>query len=217
MWYPDCIDTRPRRGAARRLAALLAGVAVTAGCATTGEAPASADTPGDAAAVVAPAVRADYDRALSLLGSGDAAGAEAVLLGFVEAHPGFPGAWTNLAIVYRQTGRDEEAAAALERALAVDPRFAPALNQHGVMHREAGRFDAAEAAYLKAITAQPEYALAHYNLGVLSDLYLGEPEAALTHYERYQALTSGGDEMVAMWIVDIRRRLGIEARAARVD
>lgn len=207
-----------RPGRRLRLGALLVAAVLAAGCAGTG----GQQTTGDAAAAdpeaqVAPGVRADYDKAVALLEAGDLEGAEALLQRFVDANPGYPGAWTNLAAVYRRTDRAGEAGEALERALALDEGYAPALNQLGVLHREAGRFAQAEAAYLKAVTADPEYPLAHFNLGVLNDLYLGSPETALTHYETYQALTSGGDDRVAMWIVDIRRRLGIETQSARAD
>jgi len=211
---PQAVD-RVRRP---RLAALVAAAALGAGCAGTGGQPGAADGAAlDPEGQVATAVKADYDKAVALLEAGDLEGAEALLQRFVGANPAYPGAWTNLAAVYRRTDRPDEAAAALERALTVDQGYAPALNQLGVMHREAGRFAEAEAAYLKAVTADPEYPLAHFNLGVLNDLYLGSPETALTHYEKYQALTSGGDDRVAMWIVDIRRRLGIETQSARAE
>ncbi|WP_405239811.1 tetratricopeptide repeat protein [Lentisalinibacter orientalis] len=200
------------------LAGMVAMAALAAGCASTGGGKTVADEgPADPEGAVAPGVRADYGKAVALLEAGDLEGAEALLSRFVDANPAYPGAWTNLAIVYRRDDRPDEAKAALDRALGLDEGYAPALNQLGVMHREAGRFNEAEAAYLKAVTADPEYPLAHFNLGVLNDLYLGSPETALTHYEQYQALTSGGDDRVAMWIVDIRRRLGIETQSARAD
>lgn len=218
MRYRSCTETDATARISRlRLAALAGAAALAAGCASTGGPAPDDAAPVDPEAEVAPAVRADYDKAVALLEAGDLEGAEALLQRFVAANPGYPGAWTNLAAVYRRTDRSADAREALDRALAVDQNYAPALNQLGVMHREAGRFNEAEAAYLKAVTADPAYPLAHFNLGVLNDLYLGSPETALTHYEQYQALTSGGDDTVAMWIVDIRRRLGIETQSARAD
>ncbi len=200
------------------LAGMVAMAALAAGCAGTGGGKTGAGAaPADPEAGVAPGVRADYEKAVALLEAGDLEGAEALLRRFVDANPAYPGAWTNLAAVYRRSERPEDARAALDRALGLDEGYAPALNQLGVMHREAGRFAEAEAAYLKAVTADPGYPLAHFNLGVLNDLYLGSPETALSHYEQYQALTSGDDDRVAMWIVDIRRRLGIETQSARAD
>ena len=40
------------------------------------------------------------------------------------------------------------------------------------------------------IAADADYAPAHRNLGVLLDLYLGDPAAALPEMERYKALTA---------------------------
>lgn len=167
--------------------------------------------------IVEPAVRSSYQQAVAVLQAGDLVSAEALLQRFVAEHPEYPGAHTNLAFIFRQTDRVPEAEEALDRALVLDPDFAPALNQLGIIRRQDGHFEEAEAAYLKAVTAQPDYALAHFNLGVLNDLYLRRPQTALAHYEQYQALTSETDDDVAMWIVDIRRRLGLEAQSARVE
>ena len=81
--------------------------------------------------------------------------------------------------------------------------------------RKQGKFEEAESAYLKAVTVSPDYALAHYNLGVLNDLYLRRLDTALVHYERYQAL-SGEDKQVTRWIADLKRRIGTQQRTANV-
>ena len=47
-------------------------------------------------------------------------------------------------------------------------------------------------AYEQAIAANDGYASAHCNLGVLLDLYLDDPKAALPEFERYKALTARG-------------------------
>ncbi len=81
--------------------------------------------------------------------------------------------------------------------------------------RRQGKFVEAESAYLKAVTASPDYALAHYNLGVLNELYLQRLDAALQHFERYQEI-EGEDKQVTKWIVDLRRRLDVKQRTAKV-
>ena len=81
--------------------------------------------------------------------------------------------------------------------------------------RRQGRFAEAQAAYERAISADPEYALAHYNLGVLNELYLQRIDLALLHFEYYQSL-SGGEAMVEKWIVDLRRRVEANQRTANV-
>ncbi len=82
-----------------------------------------------------------------------------------------------------------------------------------MLHRRNGNFLEAEAAYLKAVTASPDYALAHYNLGVLNELYLQRLDSALQHFERYQEIV-GGDEQVEKWITDLQRRVAASQRTA---
>jgi hypothetical protein len=55
--------------------------------------------------------------------------------------------------------------------------------------------------------ADPNFAPAHRNLGVLSDLYLGDPERALTELERYKELT-GEEKPITGWIAELRQRTG---------
>jgi len=81
--------------------------------------------------------------------------------------------------------------------------------------RRQGQFSAAEAAYERAIAARPDYALAHYNLGVLNELYLRHLDVALLHFETYQAL-AGEDKQVEKWIVDLKRRVQANQRTANV-
>ena len=81
--------------------------------------------------------------------------------------------------------------------------------------RRQGKFFEAEAAYLKAITADPDYALAHYNLGVLNELYLQRLDAALQHYQYYQEI-SGDEHGVTKWLADLERRIDRAQRTASV-
>ena len=215
-----------------RLVALAIALAAVAACSSGGSRPAPPSDRGP----VEPIARTDdtepmplvppvevperaaaaFSEALAAMAGADWLAAE---MGFEELtrdYPAFPGPWVNLAILYRREGRDEEAQAALERALALAPDHPVANNEQGVLHREHGEFAAAEAAYRRALEADPTYALAHYNLGVLLDLYLKRESEALEHYEAYQSLTQSPDENVGLWIVDLRRRLGLPAEAERV-
>ena len=84
---------------------------------------------------------------------------------------------------------------------------------------EQGRFAEAEQAYRSALASDPHYALAHYNLGLLYELYQQRHQLAVEHYEQYVALA--GDKQAAAevgkWIADLRRRLGQPARTARAE
>ena len=164
---------------------------------------------------VPPEAQTLYEQAVASMAAGDAIDAELRFQEFLLTYPDYPGAHVNLAIIF--TDRDDLTAAenSLTDALIIDPAYPPALNQLGMVQRRQGKFTEAESAYLKAVAADPDYALAHYNLAVLYDLYQRRLDAALTHYERYQALT-GEDKQVTRWIADLKRRIESATRAANV-
>ena len=115
-----------------------------------------------------------------------------------------------------EAGRDEEARQMFEAALTLDPANAAGLNRLGIAERRLGRFAEARVAYERAIAADPAYAEPERNLGLLLDLYLGEPEAALPHYERYHLLVGDSDAEVGRWLVELRARVGQLSRTAEV-
>ena len=88
---------------------------------------------------------------------------------------------------------------------------APAMTGLALAYRNTGRFALAESAYRSALQADPAYAPAMLNLGVLLDLYLQRPAAALEQYLAYQAKLSQPDERVAAWIKEVEIRAGREA------
>lgn len=155
---------------------------------------------------VPPAAQTLYEQAVAVMAAGDYVDAELRFKEFLLQYPAFPGAHVNLAIIHAQNGDDEAARDDIDAALALDPENPAALNQLGMLLRRNGNFMEAEAAYLKAVTSSPDYALAHYNLGVLNELYLQRLDVALQHFEIYQDLV-GGDEQVEKWIADLRRRV----------
>ena len=170
------------------------------------------------AAVVEPVPEtavAGYARALDAMRVGNWLEAELELEQLTLEHPQYPGPHVNLALVYLNDGRRDDARAALARALEIEPAHAAANTQVGILLREDGEFASAEAAYRRALETNPDHALAHYNLAVLLDIYLRRPAEALEHYEAYQATLSQPNETVGRWIIDLRRRAG-NAGAGRV-
>jgi tetratricopeptide (TPR) repeat protein len=169
------------------------------------------DANADAAAVLEPvpeAAAAGYERAVAAMRAQNWVEAELELEQLVLEHPEYPGPHVNLALVYLNDGRRDDARKEIELALGVDPGHAAANMQLGILLREDGKFAAAEAAYRRALETDPGHGLAHYNLGVLLDIYLRRPAEALEHYEAYQASLSQPDETVGRWIIDLRRRAG---------
>lgn len=182
------------------------------GCATTSEPPAGETE--TAASEAAPRQPAQVDAAtLALFRNGTALLRQAryeqaaqVLAPAAQGNPRLPGLLVNLAIAYIQLDRKDEARPLLEQALAADPEHAAALNWAAILNRREGRFMEAKALYERLLAAHPEHRFGHLNLGILCDLYLHQPDCAMAHYQRYQALAGEPDAEVAHWIADLERR-----------
>jgi tetratricopeptide (TPR) repeat protein len=156
-----------------------------------------------------------FEQATAVMASGDFLEAELRFKEFVLRYPAYPGAHVNLAIIHINNDNDAAAQASIDAALALNPAHPAALNQQGMLFRKNGKFIEAEAAYMKAVTASPDYALAHYNLGVLNELYLQRLDTALQHFEQYQSVV-GEDKQVEKWIADLRRRVTAAQSTANV-
>ena len=151
--------------------------------------------------------RGDFDDALRLLEEERYAAGIDLLREVVEAAPHATAAWINLAIAQRAIGDLEGAEASLAKALALSPRHPAAHNELGIVYRRTGRFDQARESYEKALAVYPDLHFARRNLAILCDLYLGDMSCALEHYELYtQAVPE--DAEAAMWIADLRNRVG---------
>jgi len=168
-----------------------------------------------AGAAIPPQVQTLYEQAAAAMAAGDYVDAELRFKEFLLQYPQYPGAHVNLAIIHANNDNSDAARSDLDAALALNPNNPAALNQLGMLLRKNGKFLEAEAAYLKAVTVSPDYALAHYNLGVLNELYLRRLDIALQNFEAYQALV-GEDKQVAKWIADLRRRVAATQRTANV-
>ena len=171
----------------------------------------SAAAPAAAAAAhpdVPPAARTDFDRAVNYMRAGNATEAE---LGFKQValqYPQFAAPLVNLAIMKRKDGHLDQAETLLKEAVEHEGTSAVAWTELGATQSLRGEFKDAAASYHQAITVNPQYAPAWRNLGVLSDLYLGDPKGALSALEQYKQLT-GEEKPVSGWIAELRQRLGI--------
>ena len=198
-----------------RYCALLLTLLVFGGCAGGGLVSAPTTVDSGAATRVGPTALTLYEQATAIMAAGDFVEAELRFKAFLLQYPEYPGAHVNLAIIEAMRHNDEAARVYLDAALALNPEYPAALNQLGQLLRRNGDFLEAEAAYLKAVTVRSDYALAHYNLGVLYELYLQRLDDALTHFEAYQALVAE-DKQVEKWIADLKRRIAAAQRTANV-
>ena len=51
------------------------------------------------------------------------------------------------------------------------------------------------------------------NLGVLLDLFMQQPAAALEQYQAYQSTLAEPDGVVALWIREVQPRAGVDVQS----
>jgi Flp pilus assembly protein TadD len=156
---------------------------------------------------VTPRGKADFERAVGFMRAGNNTEAELEFKQVALQFPQLSAPYVNLGILYRKSGRLEQSEDALKTAVERNDGSAVAWTELGATQRLRGEFPNAAASYEKAIADDPNFAPAYRNLGVVSDLYLGDPERALTAFERYKELT-GEEKPVSGWIAELRARTG---------
>jgi Flp pilus assembly protein TadD len=156
---------------------------------------------------VTEADRLKYDVALNYLRDGKFESGIAMLEEVATAAPLVSAPRIDLGIAYHLQGNLELAEVNLLQALALNADHPVAHNELGIVYRKTGRFLDAKRHYAAAIAVYPGYHHARRNLAILCDLYLGDPACALDQYEAYMA-TVPADEEAAMWIADLRNRMG---------
>ena len=225
---------------ARRVATACVMAALIGGCATVGEledkimpaspaapavaASAGAPAPGAARPVaivddtpLAPAVQRAFDEATRAQRAGKPADAERGYRALAQSNPELGGPHANLGVMLRQAGKLTESAAELELAVKLSPKQPIYLNQLGITYRQLGQFDKARDAYERAVAANGEYAVAYLNLGILNDLYIGDAKRAAELYDRYLALSPGGDPVVTKWVAELKNRKPAQVAATRKE
>ncbi|MGO1460954.1 MAG: tetratricopeptide repeat protein [Marinobacter sp.] len=96
---------------------------------------------------------------------------------------------------------------AWQLAVELNPADAVTHNNLALLLQQAHRFKEAAGVLETGLEGSPNVAELHYNLAVISELYLLDLNRALTHYQRYQGLSDREDKKVEGWIADLERRL----------
>lgn len=73
----------------------------------------------------------------------------------------------NLANVYKKLGREPEAIAHYQQAIALKPDYAQAHNNLAAIYARQNNYQQALNHYIKAVHAEPDFSAAHFNLGLL--------------------------------------------------
>ena len=76
------------------------------------------------------------------------------------------------------------------------------------MYRHSGRFEKALEIYKQGLEVAPENSNLLRNTGIVLELYLHNPEAAVPYYKRYLE-QKPEDKQVQLWIADLNQRLGL--------
>lgn len=152
-------------------------------------------------------VEADFEAAVALLKAERYSQAIEVLKTVIEREQRLPAPYVNIAMAYTKTDDTKLAEENLIHALKLDIGHPEANNELGLLYRKAGKFKAARVAYQNAIKEHPDYLPAKRNLGVLCDIYMHDYVCALEQFENYLKL-SPDDKTVAIWVVDVKSRLG---------
>jgi len=156
-----------------------------------------------------------FQRGIRLLAQDKVQKAKTLFETLRNDYPGVSVFHSNLGVVYKRLGRFEDAMHAYRQAISIAAQspggdYAEAYYNLAIVLREQGLFKEAETAYLRALSIDPDFQDAHFNLAVLYDLYLNEPERGIHHYQRHLALKKGADEEISIWIAALEKRLKIE-------
>lgn len=147
-----------------------------------------------------------FAQALQSIRKGELDKALIMLQSLSAQYPQLSGPLVNQGLVYWKQENYEDAQAVLGQALTVNVSNPYAHNLLGLVLREQGKFAEARQHYEAALQLDPQYARAHFNLGVLAELYLQDLPLALNHFRAYQSLQKEPDQTVSNWVIDLQRR-----------
>jgi len=159
---------------------------------------------------VATEAKAAFLNAQSTLKRGDTKSAKSLFVAMTKKYPELSGPWVQLATIAESKGDTKDAINKYKMAIKVNRSNLNAYAALALLQRQSGQFMDAEGTYIDALNVWKDFPEAHLNLAVLYDLYINDPVSAQKHYEAYYFLTGKKDEKVRKWLVEVKRRTGIE-------
>jgi tetratricopeptide (TPR) repeat protein len=97
--------------------------------------------------------------------------------------PASPRIYSNLGVIYGDSGRNEDAITSFKKAVEVKPDYTQAWYNLGKTYEKIGKYEEAIESLKRAIELRPEYAQAYNDLGVAYSA-MGKSEEALTAFRR---------------------------------
>jgi tetratricopeptide (TPR) repeat protein len=133
------------------------------------------------------------------------------LLALTIAAPTLSGPWLLLGDIAKAQNEMDHAIAHYQQAIYVNEHNYFARNRLAALLRMQGDFVGAKEQYQQAIVSWPAFTNARRNLGVLLDLYIGDTENALKHYQTAASLDELNnrpvDRKLKGWIADLSRQV----------
>ena len=160
--------------------------------------------------VVPSEARSIFFAGSGMLRIGDLKGARRQFQTLTEKFPDLSGPWVKLGVIAEKEEQYEDAIKHYKKAISVNRNNVNAYIALGLVQRRQGYFSDAQTTYLDALEVWRDFPEAHLNLGILYDLYVNQPEEAQKHYEAYYFLTGEKDKNVHKWLVEVKRRTGVE-------
>ncbi len=146
-----------------------------------------------------------FENIVNALSGSELGYAEEQLLIMIDRYPERVSPYINLGIIYRKTGRPDQAREMFLTAISLIPEDCTPRIQLGLLEREQLNLKAAENAYQGCLEVEPENTKAYLNIGILYELYLGDFSQAVHAYDQYRLLS--GSTKVDAWIADLERRI----------
>ena len=154
-----------------------------------------------------PEVEYQFKLGIKAMAEKDYDKAEAVFLKMTQTQPNLSGPFANLGTVLSSKKDYVNAETAFKQALRLNAENAEAYNQLGLLYRQTGRFSEALQTYKQGLMISPRNTNLLRNTGIVLELYLSSPEAALEYYQRYLE-EKPEDKQVQLWKAYLSQQAG---------
>ena len=155
-----------------------------------------------------PKIVTRFNQGIKALADRDYNMAEDIFIRMTQNYPNLPGPFANLGTVLTAKKDYANAETAFKQALRLNIDNAETYNQLALLYRQTGRFVEALQTYKQGLTVAPKNTNLLRNTGILLELYLSSPEAAIEYYQRYLE-EKPDDSQVQLWKAYLSQQAGL--------